>query len=60
MLDRFVEIGESLRATIPDLGTDLSIITMEEWKWIEQICVILKPFYEATVEMSAENYLVAS
>lgn len=60
MLERFVELGEPLRATIPNLDTDLPIIPLEEWKCIEQICVILKPFYEATVEMSAENYLVAS
>ncbi|CAK1592618.1 unnamed protein product [Parnassius mnemosyne] len=60
MLERFIEIVEALRATIPSLGTDLPIIPMEEWKCIEQICVILKPFYEVTVEMSAENYFVAS
>lgn len=60
MLERFLELGEPLRATIPNLETDLPIIPMEEWKCMEQICVILKPFYEATVEMSAENYLVAS
>ncbi|CAH0397652.1 unnamed protein product [Chilo suppressalis] len=60
MLKRFIELTEALRATIPNLDTDLPIIPIEEWKCIEQVSIILKPFYEATVEMSAENYLVAS
>lgn len=60
MLERFLEIKEALRATIPNLDVDLPVIPMEEWKCIEQICVVLKPFYEATKEMSAQNYLVAS
>ncbi|CAH0397643.1 unnamed protein product [Chilo suppressalis] len=60
MLERFIELAEALRATIPNLNTDLPIIPIEEWKCIEQVSIILKPFYKATVEMSAENYLVAS
>ncbi|CAH2084129.1 unnamed protein product [Euphydryas editha] len=60
MLQRFVELKEALRATIPNLDVDLPIIPIEEWKCIEQICIILKPFYEATSEMTAESYLVAS
>lgn len=37
MLERFVELREPLRATIPNLDTDLPIIPLEEWKCIEHV-----------------------
>lgn len=60
MLQRFSELQEVLRATIPNLRADLPVIPMEEWQCIEQLIEVLKPFYEVTTLMSAENYLTAS
>ncbi|CAK1584794.1 unnamed protein product [Parnassius mnemosyne] len=60
ILQRFIDLQEALRATIPNLTANLPIIPLEEWKCIEQLLDVLKPFYEVTVMMSAEKYLTAS
>ncbi|KAL0881216.1 hypothetical protein ABMA27_002319 [Loxostege sticticalis] len=60
MLERFVDLQEALRTTKPHLQSDLPMLTMQEWQVVEQSLVILKPFYETTKEMSAEQYLTAS
>lgn len=60
MLQRFLQLQEAIRATVPNLNVDLPILPLEEWKCLEEYCVVLKPLYEATLIMSAENYLTAS
>lgn len=60
MLNRFIELKDALTAITPNLEADLPMIFVEEWKCIQQMCVVLKPFYEATNEITAERYLVAS
>ncbi|XP_045451574.1 E3 SUMO-protein ligase ZBED1-like [Melitaea cinxia] len=60
MLQRFVHLQESIKATVPNLNVDLPVIPLQEWKCLEQICEVLKPLYEATLIMSGDNYLTAS
>lgn len=60
MLERFNALQEALRATIPNLNTELPVIPMEEWKCINQMCEVLKPFEDVTKIMSSETYLSAS
>ena len=60
MLQRFVDLQEAIRATVPNLSVDLPIIPLQEWQCLEQYCVVLKPLYEATLVMSGENHLTAS
>lgn len=60
MLSRFCELQEALRATMPNLTANLPVIPFKEWRCIEQLIEVLKPFYEITVMMSGENYLTAS
>ncbi|CAG9130978.1 unnamed protein product [Plutella xylostella] len=60
MLERFISLQEAIRATVPNLNVELPILPLEEWKCLEQICEVLKPFYEVTTIMSAEKYLTAS
>ena len=60
MLQRFAELKEALRATIPNLTANLPIIPLEEWRCIDELLEVLKPLFSITEMMSAEKYLTAS
>ena len=60
MLQRFAKFEEALRATIPNSTANLSIIPLEEWRCIDELFEVLKPFFEITEMMSAKKYLTAS
>lgn len=60
MLKRFVELKESVRATMAIIDTDLPVITGEEWEACEQLCEVLEPFEDATRAISGEQYLTGS
>lgn len=60
MLSRFVELENSLKATIAIINADLCTLTSEEWKICKELCLVLKPFDEVTKSVSGENYMSAS
>lgn len=60
MLNRFVELETTIKATLAIIDTDLHILTPEEWKVCKELCLVLKPFNEVTTLISGENYMCAS
>lgn len=57
MLKRFWLQKEAIIATLALVNPSLPTLTLEEWDIIKDVCEILKPFEEVTVEISAERYV---
>lgn len=56
MLERFVQFQEAVRSTVAILNTsNLQMLSEEEWEIAEQLSVLLRPFEQATKEMSGEK-----
>ncbi|CAH1979160.1 unnamed protein product [Acanthoscelides obtectus] len=61
MIQRLVKIQEAIRSTVANLNAPkINMLSETEWKICEEICILLKPFEEATLEVSGENYLTGS
>lgn len=60
MLERFSKLKVAIRSTTTLLDKDLSIIIIEEWNIIRELCEILKPFEQVTKTISGEKYCTAS
>lgn len=61
MLERCVLLQEALRSTIANLNApNLEPLSEEEWEVAAQLCLLLRPFDQATQEMSGEKYLTGS
>lgn len=62
MVERFVELEEVLKATIPRcrLSGALPQIDTDEWTILKEMCKILHPFEDATKSVSGEKYASAS
>ncbi|XP_075156806.1 E3 SUMO-protein ligase ZBED1-like [Haematobia irritans] len=60
MIERLVNNQEVLEATIAILHNPVKMFSADEWNILKELCIILKPFNEITVEMSAENYTTIS
>ena len=60
MLDRLYNVREPLGAALTTLSTDLSPITAEDYETIRQCLAVLKPFNQATVELSEEKRVSGS
>lgn len=56
MLERLVKLKEPLTCVIMSLNNSPEIIFPAEWKIIEDIIPILKPFNLMTIELSGETY----
>lgn len=54
MLQRIIQVNDAVITTIALLRSDL-IIKREDWEVIEEVLPLLQPFYEVTVEISAEK-----
>lgn len=54
MLQRIIQVKDAVITTIALLRSDL-IIKQEDWEIIEEVLPLLQPFYEVTVEISAEK-----
>ncbi|CAG9821993.1 unnamed protein product [Phaedon cochleariae] len=59
MLERIVQVKDAVIATVALLRSDLSI-KEDSWEIIEGVLPLLKPFYEVTVEISAEKNITLS
>lgn len=60
MLNRFVELETTVKATVAIIDADLHVLTSEEWNICKELCLVLKSFNEATKLVSRENYVCAS
>ncbi|KAK1900970.1 Zinc finger BED domain containing protein 4 [Dissostichus eleginoides] len=60
MLQRVIEIKEPLVSTLALINPLLPALTPEEWDITKEVCDILKPFEEVTVEMSSESFVTGS
>ncbi|KOC59056.1 Zinc finger BED domain-containing protein 1, partial [Habropoda laboriosa] len=61
MLIRFIELRTVLPTTIAELNhKSVEHLTFEEWENLNDITNILKPFCQATIELSDENYITIS
>ncbi|KAJ4925443.1 hypothetical protein JOQ06_018174 [Pogonophryne albipinna] len=60
MMQRAIEIKEPLVSTMALLNPLLPALTPEEWDITKEVCDILKPFEEVTVEMSSERFVTGS
>lgn len=60
MLQRFVQLEDAVKATIALIDKELPLITQKEWIIIKHLCTILKPFEDATKNVSGESYCSAS
>ncbi|XP_018377324.1 PREDICTED: zinc finger BED domain-containing protein 1-like, partial [Trachymyrmex cornetzi] len=60
MLERFSKLETAIRSTLAVLDKDLPILTVEEWKIINELCQVLKPFEAVTKTISGQKYCSAS
>ena len=59
MFQRIMQVKDAVITTIALLRPDLNI-KQEDWEVIEEVLPVLKPFYEVTVEISAERNVTLS
>ncbi|XP_067615722.1 zinc finger BED domain-containing protein 4-like [Eurosta solidaginis] len=59
MFDRLLKIKDASAVFLPRTKPDLCM-TQQDWDAIEEIIPVLKPFYEVTVELSAEQNVTLS
>ncbi|KAB0790275.1 hypothetical protein PPYR_04880 [Photinus pyralis] len=60
MVERFVALEEAVRTTMALISHDLPVISMEEWDFLKELIIVLRPLEEITKTMSGENYLTGS
>jgi hypothetical protein len=60
MLDRFVELEDSIRGTLGLLDNPPQGLTSEQWVISKQLIQVLRPFEEATKAVSGSKYMTAS
>ncbi|XP_022182002.1 zinc finger BED domain-containing protein 1-like [Myzus persicae] len=60
MLDRFVELEDSIRGTLGLLDNPPQGLTSEQWVISKQLIQVLRPFEEATTAVSGSKYMTAS
>ncbi|KAJ4934673.1 hypothetical protein JOQ06_007458 [Pogonophryne albipinna] len=60
MLQSVIEIKEPLVSTLALINPLLPALTPEEWDITKEVCDILNPFEEVTVEMSSESFVTGS
>ncbi|XP_036343171.1 zinc finger BED domain-containing protein 1-like [Rhagoletis pomonella] len=59
MFDRLLKVKDALNVVLSRLKPDLCM-THQEWAIIEEIVPVLKPFYEVSTELSAEQNVTLS
>lgn len=60
MLERFLLLEDAIKATMALINKELSSISQREWLIIKKLCIILKPFEDATKNICGESYCSAS
>ncbi|KAJ8333549.1 hypothetical protein SKAU_G00415570 [Synaphobranchus kaupii] len=60
MLKSFLQCKDAIISTLAITNASVSPLSQEEWSILQEVCTILEPFQEVTVEISAESYVTAS
>lgn len=60
MIERFVELEETVRSTVALLDAALPQLSPDEWCILMELRTILEPFEDATRAISGQQYLVSS
>ncbi|XP_072560259.1 E3 SUMO-protein ligase ZBED1-like [Paramormyrops kingsleyae] len=60
MLKSFIASKNAIIPTLAVTNAPVRHLSQEEWTTVQEMCTILQPFEEVTVELSAESYLTAS
>lgn len=60
MIERFVELESSIRGTLGLLDNPPEGLSINEWKITKELCLVLRPFEEATKAVSGDKYMTAS
>ncbi|XP_077148974.1 E3 SUMO-protein ligase ZBED1-like [Ranitomeya variabilis] len=60
MLKRIIETKDAIISTLALINASVDTLSQDEWEVVREICAILEPFEQVTVEISAESYVTAS
>ncbi|GAA6217461.1 zinc finger BED domain-containing protein 4-like [Lates japonicus] len=60
MLKRILETKDAIISTLALINAPVDALCQEEWELVKEVCTVLQPFEEVTVEMSADSYVTAS
>ncbi|XP_041722424.2 zinc finger BED domain-containing protein 4-like [Coregonus clupeaformis] len=60
MLKRMLEIKDAIISTLALINASIEPLSQEEWELVKEVCAVLQPFQEVTVEISADSYVTAS
>lgn len=60
MIERMIELESSICGTLGLLDNPPEGLTVDEWKIIKEISIVLRPFEEATKAVSGDKYMTAS
>lgn len=60
MIEHFIELGNSIRGTLGLIDNSPEGLTADEWKITKELCLVLRPFEEATKAVSGDKYMTAS
>ncbi|KAJ8353165.1 hypothetical protein SKAU_G00207320 [Synaphobranchus kaupii] len=60
MLKRILESKDAIISTLAVINAPVDTLSQEEWDTVKEVCPVLEPFEEMTVEISAESYVTAS
>lgn len=57
MLKRILETKDAIISTLALINAPVDALCQEEWELVKEVCTVLQPFEEVTVEISADRYL---
>ncbi|KAJ8937950.1 hypothetical protein NQ318_013207 [Aromia moschata] len=60
MFERLLKLQESVTVTIGLLHNPVELLTEEEWNSLSEMCNVLKPFEQITIELSSEKAVTLS
>lgn len=60
MLQRFVELEDTVFSTLAILNVSLPTLSLEEWQLLKSLVIFWKPFETITGAVSGEQYMTAS
>lgn len=60
MLERFVELENSIREILGLVDNSPQTLSSDEWKIIKELTLVLRPIEEATKAASGSNYMTTS
>ena len=55
MLKWFLESKDAIISTLATVNAPVDALTLEEWEVVEEMCRVLEPFEQVTVEISGEG-----